>query len=208
MGISEKRQEILNAALQVIAEKGFHEAPIALIAERAGVGAGTIYRYFATKDDLIRELFRELHTQFRRELSRGYSEDQPLKERFLHLGRSLLRYFVENPLEFRFLEQFFNSPYGIEFRRDRLLGQGADNDFYRQLLEEGKSLGIVKDLPLVVLLALAIGPLVAVARDRIAGFVQLDEALLGQTVQACWDGIKIPEAIEPTAHPAQLQGSP
>ena len=174
MAISEKRQEILNAALQVIAEHGFHEAPIALIAERAGVGAGTIYRYFATKDELIRELFLQLHAQISRELSGSYEPDEPIRERFLHLGRSLLGYFIANPQGFRFLEQFFNSPYGIEYRRDRLLGEGEDGDLYRCLLEEGKTRRLIKDLPLVVLLALSIGPLLCLARDQIAGFVRLD----------------------------------
>jgi len=190
MAISEKRQEILNAALQVIAEHGFHEAPIAMIAERAGVGAGTIYRYFATKDLLIAELFQDLHAQIGVVLSQGYQDDKPIRERFLHLGTELLRYFIANPREFRFLEQFFNSPYGIKFRRERLLGQGEDGDLYRCLLEEGLDQRIVKDLPLVILLALAIGPLLAVARDHIADFVKLDEDLIGLTVEACWDGLK------------------
>jgi len=190
MAISEKRQEILNAALQVIAEHGFHEAPIALIAERAGVGAGTIYRYFATKDLLIAELFQELHAQIGTVLSQGYQVDQPIRERFIHLGTGLLRYCISNPREFRFLEQFFNSPYGIEYRRDRLLGQDEEGDLYLRLLEEGLARKMVKNLPLVVLLALAIGPLLAVARDHIAGFVKLDEELIGLTVEACWDGLK------------------
>jgi AcrR family transcriptional regulator len=190
MAISEKRQEILNAALQVIAEHGFHEAPIALIAEQAGVGAGTIYRYFATKDLLIAELFQELHTQISTVLAQGYQDDKPLRERFLHLGTALLRYFIANPREFRFLEQYLNSPYGIEYRRERLLVHGEDTDLYRRLLEEGVAQQIIKDLPLVVLLALVIGPLLAVARDHITGFIKLDDNLLRQIVQSCWDGLK------------------
>ncbi|HQM90514.1 MAG TPA: helix-turn-helix domain-containing protein, partial [Syntrophales bacterium] len=50
---SDKRDEILRAALELIAEHGFHGAPMAMVAERAGVGAGTIYRYFEGKDALI-----------------------------------------------------------------------------------------------------------------------------------------------------------
>jgi hypothetical protein len=61
---------------------------------------------------------------------------------------------------------------------------------YRRLFEEGGAQQIVKDLPLVVLFALAFGPLLMVARDHILGFVELDESLLVQTIQACWDGIK------------------
>lgn len=190
MAISEKRQEILHAALELIAEHGFHGAPIASIADRAGVGAGTIYRYFANKDVLITELFQELHDKIHTGLMEGYKTDKPLRERFIHVSTELLRYFITNPLEFRFLEQYLNSPYGAAFRRDRILGKGWDGDLYRKLLEEGGAQQIVKDLPLVVLFALAFGPLLTVARDHILGFVELDDALLVQAVQACWDGIK------------------
>lgn len=190
MAISEKREEILRAALELIAEHGFHGAPIAIIAKRAGVGAGSIYRYFENKDVLIRELFMELHDKICAGLLEGYEADKPLRERFLHLSASLLRYLITNPLDFRYLEQYNNSPYGVAFRRDKLLGKGNDGDLYRRVFEEGVTQQIVKDLPLVALFALSFGPLLAVARDHILGFVELDESLIMQIVQACWDGIK------------------
>ena len=190
MATSEKRHEILLAALELIAEHGFHDAPIAAIAERAGVGAGTIYRYFENKDVLINELFQALHNRICTGILKGYAPDSSLRERFVHLSTALLLYFIDNPLDFRYLEQYHNSPYGVAFRRDRLLGSEGNGDLYRSLLEEGVAQQIVKDLPLVVLFALAFGPLLAVARDHILGFVELDEPLIKQTVQACWDGIK------------------
>ena len=190
MATSEKRQEILQAALELIAEHGFHGAPIASIADRAGVGAGTIYRYFVNKDVLITDLFQDLHDKIQTGLMEGYKLDKSLRDRFIHISTELLRYFITHPLEFRFLEQYLNSPYGVAFRRDRILGQGGDGDMYRALLEEGGVRKIVKDLPLVVLFAIAIGPLLTIARDHILGFVELDDVLLVQTVHACWDGIK------------------
>ncbi|MFZ5774625.1 MAG: TetR/AcrR family transcriptional regulator [Thermodesulfobacteriota bacterium] len=191
MAVSGKRHEILRAALELIAEHGFHGAPIAAIAERARVGAGTIYRYFENKDVLINALFQELHDRICTGILEGYRTERPLRERFVHLSTALLRYFIDNPLEFRFIEQYLNSPYGTAFRRVRLMGAGEeDDDPYRQLLEEGVTRGLVKDFPLVVLFALAFGPLLAVARDHILGFIELDEVLLVQAAQACWDGIK------------------
>ncbi|HEX9079899.1 MAG TPA: helix-turn-helix domain-containing protein, partial [Desulfuromonadaceae bacterium] len=43
MAKPDKRKEILRATLELIAEQGFHGAPMAMIAEKAGVAAGTIY---------------------------------------------------------------------------------------------------------------------------------------------------------------------
>ena len=108
-----KRDEIVRAALELIAEHGFHDAPMALIANRAGVAAGTIYRYFENKDVLINELYREVEEKLYAVLLEGYATEKPVRERFLHLGTALLRYFIENPLDFKYLEQFHNSPYGV-----------------------------------------------------------------------------------------------
>src|SRR5512137_438772 len=89
----EKRDEIIRAALELIAEQGFHGAPMAMIAERASVGAGTIYRYFENKDVLIKELYREVEGKLYAVLLDGYSTEKPFRERFLHLGTAMLQYF-------------------------------------------------------------------------------------------------------------------
>ena len=49
---ADKQEAILEAAARVFAEREFHEVLIDDVASAAGVGKGTIYRYFETKDDL------------------------------------------------------------------------------------------------------------------------------------------------------------
>jgi AcrR family transcriptional regulator len=190
MSKPDKRDDIVHAALVLIAENGFHGAPMSMIAEKAGVGAGTIYRYFENKDVLINELYRELEERLYAVIMDGYSPDKPVRERFIHLGTAILRYCIANPLDFRYLEQFHNSPYGVEFRRDKIIGKNCNKDIYRELFEEGLAQQVVKDLTMVVLFALAFGPLITVARDHILGFVTLDDSLITRTIEACWDGLK------------------
>ena len=190
MKTSDKRSDVMQAALELIAEQGFHRAPMAKIAEKAGVAAGTIYRYFASKDVLISELHRELEYRIMAVLQDGYPSGQPVRERFLYLIRELLRYLIANPLHFRYMEQFFNSPYGISMRRDKLLGKPGNHDILMEIFEEGISKQIVKDLPVVVLFSLAFGPLIILMRDHVFGFVVLDESLVNQITEACWDAIE------------------
>jgi AcrR family transcriptional regulator len=187
---NDKREEIVRVAKELIAENGFHGAPMAMIADRAHVGAGTIYRYFENKDVLITELFKDLEAGLYSAILDGYAAEKPIRERFLHLGTALMRYFIENPLDFRYLEQFHNSPYGVEHRRDKILGEKEGCNAFRVLFEDGVSQQVVKDLPLVILFALAFGPLLSVARDHILGFVTLNEELIIRAIEACWDGIK------------------
>jgi AcrR family transcriptional regulator len=51
--IDRRREQILDAAARVFAEKGYHEAGIADIATNLGIGHGTFYRYFANKKDIV-----------------------------------------------------------------------------------------------------------------------------------------------------------
>lgn len=190
MSKAEKRDEIIRAALELIAEHGFHGAPMAMIAERAGVGAGTIYRYFENKDVLINALYRELEEKMYPLLVSGYDAEHTIRGRFIHLGTTLLHYFIDSPLDFRYLEQFHNSPYGAEFRREKLLGKRGDRDLFCALLQQGVEQQVLKELPLTILAALAFGPLLNVARDHILGFIALNDQLIDRTVEACWDGLK------------------
>jgi AcrR family transcriptional regulator len=48
-----KRQAILDEAIRIFAELGFRRADVQVIADRAGVGKGTVYRYFRSKEDLF-----------------------------------------------------------------------------------------------------------------------------------------------------------
>jgi AcrR family transcriptional regulator len=190
MKISDKRNDIMRAALGIIAEQGFHGAPMAEIAEKAGVAAGTIYRYFENKDVLITELHRELEERIMVVLQEDYPSGRPLRERFLYLTQRLLRYFIEHPLHFRYMEQYFNSPFGITMHRDKLLGKSGNPDLLREVFEEGISQQILKDFPIVVLFSLAFGPMIILMRDHILGFITLDDSLIRRITEASWDAIK------------------
>lgn len=57
-GESDKRAQIIKAAVKVFSEKGFHDAKVEDIAQQADVGKGTVYEYFSSKTELFQEMFR------------------------------------------------------------------------------------------------------------------------------------------------------
>lgn len=185
----DKRETIIQAALELVAEHGFHGAPMAMIAERAGVGAGTIYRYFDNKDTLIMEIRSFVEEHFISAFMEGYPEKGAVRERFLHMGKVLVKHLITEPLELRFIEQFHNSPYGVEHRREKLFGK-TEKNIICDLFDEGRQQQIFKDLDLPILFALSFGPLIDVCRDHILGFVNLTDDLIAQTVSACWDAVR------------------
>ena len=185
----EKQDAIIQAALELVAEHGFHGAPMALVARRAGVAAGTIYCYFENKDVMIREIYASLELQAWEVIRDGYPDAGSVCERYMHICRKLIGFFLASPMKFKFVEQFHNSPYGVDCRREKFFVR-KDKDLVTQLFEEGQEQGIIKELPLPILSALTFGPLVDAIRDHILNFFNLDGRLIEQVIEACWDAVR------------------
>ena len=186
----DKRADIMQAALELIAERGFHGAPMSEISKKAGVAAGTIYRYFENKEVLINELHHELEEKINEHIQQNNLVERSLREKFLCLSRELLRYFIKNPLHFRYMEQYFNSPYGISLHRERLLGKSNNHGILMDIFDQGIEQQILKELPKDVLFSLAFGSMIILMRDHILGFIALDDPLIRRITEACWDAIK------------------
>src|SRR3989454_8372334 len=91
---NDKRSRILDAAIRVFAERGFHSATVAEIARAAGVADGTIYLYFKGKDDLLLRLFDEKMTGLVAEMKAAVAQERSAAEklkRFIQLHLALER---------------------------------------------------------------------------------------------------------------------
>ena len=77
-----RRKQILDAATQVFAEKGFHRATIKDIARVAGIADGTIYTYFASKDEVLLAVLDRLNETTERKQQFVLGDEQDLKAFF------------------------------------------------------------------------------------------------------------------------------
>ena len=68
-GAAERKRQILDAAVESFAERGFFRTRVTDIARRAGVADGTIYLYFRSKDDILIEVFEVRMEELLTELS-------------------------------------------------------------------------------------------------------------------------------------------
>lgn len=59
-----KYRQIIDAAVVVIAENGYHQAQVSKIAKQAGVADGTIYLYFKSKEEILIQVFKEKMSVF------------------------------------------------------------------------------------------------------------------------------------------------
>jgi AcrR family transcriptional regulator len=92
----EKRSAILQAAVREIAEVGLG-APTAKIARRAGLAAGTLFTYFANKEELLNELYLELKIEVYRRVNTNFPRTANLERRARHVWSSYLDWAIEFP---------------------------------------------------------------------------------------------------------------
>ncbi len=99
-----KRNAILGGATQVVAEQGVG-APTATIAKVAGVAEGTLFTYFATKDELLNRLYLELKSELSEAMVPAAGKGDNARDR-LRLGwQQYVRWGVTYPEKRRVLAQ-------------------------------------------------------------------------------------------------------
>jgi TetR/AcrR family fatty acid metabolism transcriptional regulator len=93
----DKRKLILDAAIRVFAEHGYHGARVGDIAEDAGVAHGLLYHYFASKDDVLRTIFVENWGQLIARFRSVEAAAEPAKEKLEGIAKILLRTWRNDP---------------------------------------------------------------------------------------------------------------
>lgn len=80
-----KYTQIIDAAVQVIAENGYHASQVSKIASKANVADGTIYLYFKNKEDILISVFKEKMGTFIERIESEISEKETVSDKILAL---------------------------------------------------------------------------------------------------------------------------
>ena len=91
----EKRDALMAAAVNIIADRGL-SAPTAAIALKAGVSNGSLFTYFATKSDLLNQLYVELKGEMGAAASEGMPGDGDVRAQLSHMWFGWVRWATAN----------------------------------------------------------------------------------------------------------------
>src|ERR1700737_485074 len=101
----DKRNAILDAATRLFAERGLAAAPTSEISKRAGVAEGTLFTYFATKDDLINSLYREIKLELADAMMSDFPRKKNVRTRLHHVWDRYVNWGIANPKQRKVLTQ-------------------------------------------------------------------------------------------------------
>jgi AcrR family transcriptional regulator len=181
---TDKREAILKAMLDLIVERGFHDAPMSVLAKRSGASPGVIYHYFPSKDDLIRAVYERVASIKHDVFFEGYSEKMPPREALLRIWLNAYRFYRTHLRETRFLDQYLNSPY---CKADLGTAEHAPPETARiqKLVRPRRKGGILKDLPPEAIESMTLGLAASLAKAP-KGF---SAATLQNIAETVWQAI-------------------
>jgi TetR/AcrR family transcriptional regulator, fatty acid metabolism regulator protein len=94
---SDRRGQLLEAAVRVFAAKGFRASRVADIAVEAGVAHGLLYHYFSSKDEVLETIFRETWSALVADTRRVAAASVPLREQLRRFAKIYLGSWLQAP---------------------------------------------------------------------------------------------------------------
>ncbi len=93
----DRRRRILDAAVRVFAQRGYHGARVGDIAAEAGVAHGLLYHYFSSKDEVLETVFRDNFGELLQRFRAVERSDEPAAEKLAGIAKILLRTWRNDP---------------------------------------------------------------------------------------------------------------
>ncbi len=107
-----QRREMLEAALSLFSDRGYHNVTMHEIADKAEFAIGTLYKYFKNKEDLYRALLLETADEFRTEIRKALEEQEDEIDKFRSFVRTKADLFR---LHLPLIRLYFSETYGESF---------------------------------------------------------------------------------------------
>lgn len=186
-GGSDKREAILDAALELFVERGFWGTAVPEIAERAGVGAGTIYRYFESKEALVNAIYRQQKVRFSSSVLENFPPSVTTREQFRTIWMRMAAFATKNPSAFVFLELHHHASYldaesrAVEQRMLEVITAVVNAAQQRRELKPGSPR---------LLMGVVMGAFVGVIRSCLDFGQPLDDADWAFAEQCVWEAIR------------------
>jgi len=151
------------AALRLFAERGADATPMPMIAEAAGVAVGSLYRYYANKEDLVARLYADNYARLAQDLKHAHARAVTTREKIAAMVRFICGFFDRewDLARFLLLEQ--------HVRLKTYDGAANPVDIVHDALAHGMRRGEVRKLDGMLATALVMGPVIQAATFRTYG---------------------------------------
>lgn len=149
--VLDKEKAIIEAAISVFAERGFWNTPTSLISKTAGIADGTLFTYFATKDELIQAVYLTIKKEVAERLMSEFDQQPTMRDKMRHIWTHYIGWGTANSERFKVIEQISHS-YALP--EDVAVQALEPFKLIEQVVQESIANGLIRDYPMDYLAAL------------------------------------------------------
>lgn len=102
------KDKILEAALPLFIDHGYHGCSIKLIVEKSGVSTGSVYHHFSNKEDIIKELYAITKEHMNSGILKSMNFSDSIRQILRQYWFNRIQYTISNPLKAKFIKTYFN----------------------------------------------------------------------------------------------------
>lgn len=141
--MSEKREQLLEASIDLFAREGFWNTSTARIAKHAGVATGTLFNYFPSKDALINAVYMQLKDEWRAHVLDGYPAHADVKTRLEHIWFHYIEWCVRHPDRYSLKQQLSMADV---LSAEAIGYEESELTFLHELVQNGFEQGVFKEM--------------------------------------------------------------
>lgn len=182
-----KRQDILDAAIVLFAERGYNGTTVPMIADAAKVGAGTIYRYFDHKESLVNVLFQEKINALFEQLLKDYPTESSIREQFHHIFESIHHFAMGDTHALHFIDSHCNEIFLTKESQELF---DSFIEYISNVVRVGQERGEIIVLQTEALIGVVYGAIVQILKMVRAGTIDGSSPLMDNLEDCCWNAIK------------------
>jgi len=183
------QKAVLETTLQLISVKDLQATSMALISQKSGVSTGSIYHYFQSKEDIINELYKAI-VQFNGEVVlKDFYSSECIQARFKRTWENVIRFNMNYPKGFQFIEQYSFSPYiGEAVKQEACKGGccGALSQLYTEAIEQQ----LFIELEPRLMVQMHFGSVVYLTKAYFQKSIDLTDEIIQMVIHSFWNAVR------------------
>lgn len=183
----DKRELILTTAIKLFNEHGFHGTSIQMVASTAHIAAGSLYRYFSGKEDLIRSLYHHCIGEMMTALMEGHQPTDSLFDQYRRFWLNACEGSRKRRDLLIYKELYERSPFFDQADAESLMLRWQPLTAF---FDEGIRQGLFEPMPLCVLGSLSLGSVFGITQEHKINYFELTDELKEKIIRASWKAIQ------------------
>ena len=185
-GATDKRDRLLEAALDLFETRGFDGVAVPEIAAKAGVATGTVYRYFASKEALVNALYRHWKAVYNAFVLAPVAPSLTARARFSAYWQRMMVFARTYPRATRFMDLHHHGAY-LDDESRSLSRSYAETA--RAFMTEARAAGAIRDIDPTLIVALMWGAAAGLAKFAGQDAIAFDAITASTMEDALWRAI-------------------